>query len=239
MRTRTLSDRNRRNGKPAWLRDDAARSYEHMKRLGMPKDCVSDAGRTYAEQAEMYRLYREGKLPATAARPGTSLHETGIALDVAEPARTWVRQRGREHGWVKDKVRNEPWHMEYDPKLDRYPWRKVKVTKRLDSATYRAICRATGRRVTTPSTVKGKRSFWKRVQRTVNSIMRGTKGWKPLVIDGSPGPLTIRGVQSSLRKVNRVHRPKVDGSLGPHTIACWQRALNAGKWGGTKRQING
>jgi len=110
-----ISDTNRRNGRQAWLVPDAAASYERMKAAGMPGGCVNDAGRTNAEQRRLFDDWVAGgrKNPPSVAVPGTSKHESGRALDLAEPARTWVRSHGDPHGWLKDHVPNEPWHQEY------------------------------------------------------------------------------------------------------------------------------
>jgi D-alanyl-D-alanine carboxypeptidase len=247
MTTRALTDTNRRTGKAAWLNDDAAASYERAKARGLPGGCISDAGRTRAEQQALYDAWlRTGKRnPPSVAKPGTSLHEKGNALDLAEPARAWMHKRGREHGWInpewaKRRDMYEPWHFEYAPSLDLYPWRKIAVDGSLGPLTMLAICRATGRRVQEPRTTKQRRSFWKWVQRQINREMKGVKGWVPLVRDGDPGPKTIRGLQQSLARVNpKAYRPRVDGSLGPETVRAWQYALNRCSWGRTKKQING
>ncbi|MBT0992730.1 M15 family metallopeptidase [Cellulomonas sp. DKR-3] len=114
-----ISDVNRRNGQQGWLDASAARAYERMKAAGMPGGCLSDAGRTNAEQAALYAAFLRGELAATAARPGESLHEVGNAIDIAEPARSWVRARS-EYGFAKDTVANEPWHMVYGPDTDQH-----------------------------------------------------------------------------------------------------------------------
>lgn len=232
MRTEKIGDVNRRNGKAAWLRRNAARAYKRMVRRGTPRNCVSDAGRTNAEQWEMWRRYLRGELPATAAYPGTSKHETGLALDLREPARKWVRKFGKHYGWIKDRVRNEPWHFEYDPKRDRSKRVRIKVTKELDAATYRAISRAVKRpRINKPKNKKGMRRFWRHVQRHINTIMKGEKGWTPLKVDGLDGPLTWEGLRLSLRKTNLVHKPGKNAKR-KRIIACWQRGLRAGKRNG-------
>ena len=100
-------------GSPAWLTPAAAASYARMRAAGMPAGGITDAGRTFAEQAAMYALYLAGKLKATAAVPGTSKHEKGNALDLAGDAQSWVRANGARFGWLIDRVPNEPWHMEY------------------------------------------------------------------------------------------------------------------------------
>lgn len=245
MITRVISDINRRTGKPGWLQKESALSYERAKAAGAPGKRINDAGRTRAEQQRLYDAWlRTGKRnPPSVARPGTSLHEKGNAIDLAEPARAWFHKYGKYYGWInpawaKRSNTYEPWHFEHDPKKDRSKHVKIKVTRTMTGATYWAICRATGRPAITKPGPNGQKSFWKYVQRTINRTMKGTKGWVPLVRDGIPGPKTSRGLQESLRKVNRIHRPKVDGDIGPHTIECWQRALRAGKWGRTKKQIN-
>lgn len=241
MKTRTLSDINRRNGKPAWLREDAAGAYERMKRAGMPGGCVSDAGRTYAEQAEMWRRYLAGELPATAARPGTSKHETGIALDVAEPARKWVRKFGKYYGWIKDAVRNEPWHMEYRGR-DRSRHVKVKIRSgaTLTAADHRAISRAVARaRINRPTKKAGQRRFWKLVQREINCAMRGAKNWTPLTVDGLDGPATWEGLRRSLRVTNKPPFRPGKNAKRPRIIRTWRRGLNRGWWGRSIEQING
>lgn len=101
-----------------WLAPAAAASYQRMRAAGMPAGGITDAGRTYAEQAAMYARYLRGELLATAARPGTSKHETGNALDLSGPAQAWVREHGAAFGWQRDRVAREPWHMEYVLVLD-------------------------------------------------------------------------------------------------------------------------
>lgn len=110
--TTTIDDRGR------WLADDAAASYQRMRRAGCPAG-ITSAGRTYAEQAELRRKYLRGE-GNFALPPGTSKHETGLALDVPEPARAWVREHGRAYGWVKDVNPAEPWHQEYRADLDEH-----------------------------------------------------------------------------------------------------------------------
>ena len=209
VKTRKVSDINRRTGKSGWLQEESALAYERAKAAGAPGKCINDAGRTRAEQQALYDAWlRTGKKnPPSVARPGTSLHEKGNAIDLAEPARAWFHKRGKYYGWfnpawAKRRDMYEPWHFEHDPKKDRSKFAKVKITRTLDKATCWAICRATGRPAITKPGPNGQKSFWKYVQRTINRIMKGAKGWEPLVRDGIPGPKTSRGLQQSLRKVN-------------------------------------
>ena len=104
----------KRSGRDAWLYENAALSYFRMLADGMPAGGITDAGRTYAEQQALWNAYLRGELVATAARPGTSKHESGRAMDLSGEARAWVRANGAKYGWMRDRVRNEPWHFEYE-----------------------------------------------------------------------------------------------------------------------------
>jgi len=115
-----ISDLNRRTGEQAELAPIPAAWYEAMKAAGMPGGCVSDAFRSRAEQQHMRDLYEAGK-GAFALPPGSSQHEIGHALDLAEPARTWVRTHGSKFGWIKDVNPDESWHMENHQTTYPYP----------------------------------------------------------------------------------------------------------------------
>lgn len=91
---------------------------------------INSGGRTYAEQARLYDGYRRG-LPGynKAAPPGTSLHESGIAVDLGGPLyntnmgaamatrqHQWMRQNAAKFGWYWVGQRyGESWHWEYHP----------------------------------------------------------------------------------------------------------------------------
>ena len=115
-----------------WLRTDAAASYDRMRAAGMPAGGVASAGRTWDEQAALRAAYERGE-GNLAARPGTSLHESGIALDVTRgtPAQLWMTAGGdpwqanasesiqaNRFGWFRT-VPSEAWHFSYDPAQDR------------------------------------------------------------------------------------------------------------------------
>lgn len=88
------------------------------RRLTIPPVIVSGY-RTYAEQAELYRLYVAG-LGNLAAPPGTSNHEFGLAADVHTEDLELVAlgDAAYENG-LRQPVPGEPWHLELDP--DRQP----------------------------------------------------------------------------------------------------------------------
>ena len=75
---------------------------------------VSSGYRSYAAQAELFRLYRFGQGPL-ASRPGTSNHENGHALDIDSrqlPVRLWLRRNAERYGFQRT-VPSERWHWEH------------------------------------------------------------------------------------------------------------------------------
>lgn len=107
------------------LRTDAARAFNAMSRAyeratGSPL-CVTDAYRSYAGQVAV-ALQR----PGFAARPGTSHHGLGLAVDLcggvesfATPAHLWMLQHAPLYGWFHPDwaeptgLLPEPWHWEF------------------------------------------------------------------------------------------------------------------------------
>jgi hypothetical protein len=103
------------------LRTDAAASYQRARDAGMPAG-ITSAYRTEAQQAPLYARYlndlRTGrKPPRLAAKPGTSFHGEGTALDLPIAAELWLRAHP-EYGW-RFTIKSERWHAEYDPARDR------------------------------------------------------------------------------------------------------------------------
>jgi hypothetical protein len=73
--------------------------------------------RTYAQQQELYDLYRSGR-GNLAAVPGTSNHGWGLAVDLATTQmRSMVDRIGRKYGWAKEwsDAPSEWWHIKYRP----------------------------------------------------------------------------------------------------------------------------
>lgn len=71
------------------------------------------AHRTYEQQAYLYDLYLSGQ-GAPAAPPGTSAHEIGTAVDLADPVmRDVIDQIGPAYGWGKVEAPDEWWHVNY------------------------------------------------------------------------------------------------------------------------------
>jgi D-alanyl-D-alanine carboxypeptidase len=79
---------------------------------------ITDSYRSYAEQVDLVRrkgLYSQGGL---AAKPGTSDHGWGMAvdLDLDSGAQAWMRANGAKYGFREDTPR-EPWHWAYTPRV--------------------------------------------------------------------------------------------------------------------------
>ncbi|MFB9181280.1 D-alanyl-D-alanine carboxypeptidase family protein [Dactylosporangium sucinum] len=75
---------------------------------------ITDSYRPYAEQVDLARrkgLYSQGGL---AAKPGTSDHGWGMAvdLDLDDRAQAWMRANAGRFGFAEDTPR-EPWHWKY------------------------------------------------------------------------------------------------------------------------------
>jgi LysM repeat protein len=103
-----------------YLRSDAASAWNALRQASLndygvdlyPEGLLG-AYRTYDQQAQLYRLYKEG-LGAPAAPPGLSEHNLGIALDVATPEmRSIVDSIGAAFGWAKVTAPDEWWHITY------------------------------------------------------------------------------------------------------------------------------
>jgi hypothetical protein len=103
------------------LRSDAARAYIAMRAAAQADGItwsITDSYRTYETQVRLARelgLYSEGGL---AARPGTSNHGWGLALDLGggvnrngTPQNNWLRANANRFGFFT--IPREPWHWEF------------------------------------------------------------------------------------------------------------------------------
>lgn len=102
-----------------------AASWHRMLAAGMPAGGITEATRTRARQEHLYAEYLAGRLLATAARPGTSLHEQGYAVDVrtASDTQAWLIAHGADHGWYRPLLhaaKPEPWHWQYRASHDQH-----------------------------------------------------------------------------------------------------------------------
>jgi hypothetical protein len=70
---------------------------------------ITSGFRSRAEQEKLYAAYKNGT-GNLAAKPGTSNHESGDALDLGPPsAFAWLKQNAGRFGF-KNKIASEPWH---------------------------------------------------------------------------------------------------------------------------------
>lgn len=70
--------------------------------------------RSFEEQQYFWNLYKSGK-GNLAAKPGTSNHGWGHAVDLASPGpmRKVIDRFGKDFGWQWGEVSSEPWHVTY------------------------------------------------------------------------------------------------------------------------------
>lgn len=140
------------NGEQARLRRDAAAAFmamnaESQRRFGVTLQAPSArvAYRTVAEQQHFWDLYVSGR-GALAARPGTSNHGWGLAIDLATPQmRKIVDSIGAKYGWAKawSDAPGEWWHLTW--RQGKYPavtdarWAGYTVSERRWIAEYDAL----------------------------------------------------------------------------------------------------
>lgn len=97
------------NVQPLVLRRFKAMAYEYNQRTEGKKLQVNSGLRTFKEQAYLWRTMPPGR----AARPGTSRHESGFALDLQSADVNSLQKLGllQKYGFYKA-VRGEDWHIE-------------------------------------------------------------------------------------------------------------------------------
>jgi hypothetical protein len=164
--------------------------------------------RTYADQQHFWQLYQAGK-GALAARPGTSNHGLGLAVDVpTQRMRQIIDAIGAKYGWAKkwSDAPSEWWHLRY----------KAGVYKGANPGP-------TGKAPAKPAKPKPPAAYPGHVLKrgskgtNVKKLQQRLKqrGWK-ITVDSTFGPrteLAVRGFQGK----NRLHE---DGIVGP---ATWKK----------------
>jgi LAS superfamily LD-carboxypeptidase LdcB len=92
----------------------------YQQKWGQPLTVIS-GGRSREEQAHLYSLYKQGR-GNLAAPPGTSVHESGRAVDFGgaahgfTPQQSWLASVAGQYGfsWTgRTFSQVEPWHFEY------------------------------------------------------------------------------------------------------------------------------
>jgi LysM repeat protein len=104
----------------AYLASNAAYNWNAMRQASLDTYGIDlypagpfSAYRSYAQQLYLYNQYLSGA-GALAALPGSSAHEYGTAVDLADPSmRTVIDQIGAAYGWAKTEAPGEWWHVDY------------------------------------------------------------------------------------------------------------------------------
>jgi LysM repeat protein len=104
----------------AYLASNAAANWNAMRQASLNTYGIDlypagpySAYRSYGQQLYLYNLYLSGQ-GSLAAPPGTSSHEYGAALDLADPSMANViDQIGAAYGWAKTEASSEWWHVNY------------------------------------------------------------------------------------------------------------------------------
>jgi peptidoglycan hydrolase-like protein with peptidoglycan-binding domain len=143
--------------------------------------------RTYAVQEKFYADYLAGK-GELAAKPGTSNHGLGIAIDVPETwMKSWIKEHGAEFGWKKTEAFSEDWHFNFVGGVDFPTFEEMK-----------------------------KGSHGKRVERMTKRLsFIHEPGGKAFLDDASEKYTEI--VEKAVRHFQKVFKLKVDGVVGAKT----------------------
>jgi hypothetical protein len=185
-------------GSTCYLRKDAAAAWNAMneeskRRYGItlrPLGMMS-AYRTYDQQVYLWNTVAHAHDPNWVARPGTSNHGWGIAVDLQTRQMRWViDQIGRKYGYAKawSDAPVEWWHIRYRPGV----W-KGKTFKPLRHNS------------------QGPRVKW--VQRRLRS-----KGFKSVPGKGKKGyGFFGKTTVSAVKRFQKAHKLKADGVVGPTT----------------------
>lgn len=167
---------------------------------------ITSGYRTYAEQKSLYDRWKAGTFHApSVARPGTSRHENGRALDLRDSGSTpgvtvagnkrsnWMRANAARYGFTPNGYSfNEPWHFEYTGN----PWSTPSTS--------------------TPSSVTYTKSYIKTIQNYLVNLGYNIGGSG---VDGSLGPATTKAVKAFQKAAGLTQ----DGLPGPKTLAALQK----------------
>lgn len=106
-----------------FLEARAAEQYFVMIKAGCPVGGIKSSTRAYELQMSYYINQGRPGWPALADHPNLSKHvyrptdskDIGArALDFFGDAKIWVREHGHDYGFMKDRVRGEDWHIEFE-----------------------------------------------------------------------------------------------------------------------------
>lgn len=188
------------NGEQAYLTHEAAAAFMAMNAeserdygVTLRVSSARTAYRPYADQLYFWNqyLYHGGNL---AARPGTSNHGLGLAVDLAtEQMRRIVDKIGHKYGWAKEwsDAQSEWWHLRYRSGV----WHG---------------------HVGDPIIKKG--STKRDAIRTLQKLLRSV-GYKSVSVNGK---YDLRS-RIAVRRFQRKHKLPVDGVVGARTWAALRK----------------
>ncbi len=182
------------------LREDAAAAWNAMRdEIGRKENVwIRPTGsmssyRTYDQQVYFWNLYLSGR-GNLAARPGTSNHGWGLAVDVATPEMArCINKYGAKYGYQKawSDAQSEWWHFKYRPGI------------------YKPAPRD-------PVIRKGSvlRDDIRRLQKLLRAV-----GYRSVIVNGRYDILS----RIAVRKFQRKHNLTADGVVGPRTWAALRK----------------
>jgi len=216
------------SGGRGWLQDDAAKNIMNyvdpvaVRELGRVLQ-ITSAGRTYAEQAALYAAYLNGS-GNLAAPPGTSVHESGLAIDTNDA--TWLRSHP-EFGWVNTGLGfSEPWHFEYQggAALAGGPINPIPVPKEDDMPSLKELAELAA----TPFKIRA--AYRTLLNRDATDA--DIAGWLPVAVDQgwdfveqwigkSPEALTADGTEDLAAAVGRLFQQDMGRAASPQDVVYY------------------
>lgn len=95
----------------------------YMEQLALRKKHVIDKSKV--DDLQYLKTANNGMFSPRTAKPGTSNHENGLAVDFAMLGKpktyAWMKENAHKYGWVRT-VPSEIWHWEYRPDKDKYDY---------------------------------------------------------------------------------------------------------------------
>lgn len=183
-----------------------AMSAEAKKRWGKTISVVS-AYRTYDKQVYLWNNVAHAHDTNWVARPGTSNHGLGIAVDLSTQWGRWaVDQIGRKYGWSKacSDAPVEWWHIKYNPACTHATWHSNSPPRSVLHIGMRG------------NDVKEVQTYLLRG----NYLKKGDPSRRiPPAIDGNFGKTT----EAAVKRFQKGNRLKVDGIVGPATLLALRR----------------
>lgn len=190
------------------LRKDAAKAWNAMNAESKAKYGIvlrptgsMSSYRTYAQQVYLYNLYLSGK-GNLAARPGTSNHGAGLAVDLATPQmRSIVDKIGRKYGFAKawSDAQSEWWHIKW--KVGNYP-----AVNNSPAALPTLKQGQVG-----PSVIKLKKLLYDNGIRGFSTTPTGKES------DNRYNPYFSANTTSAVKRFQKAHGLSPDGIVGPST----------------------